>query len=364
MTKPIWKPRYALVPGILNSLMQIEAARAIVERIPLSLSAQAKLRHRARMRSTHFSTRIEGNRLTLAETEQVIEAAQDFKGRERDVREVQHYWQALLWVEAQAARKAPLTEAFIKTLHAKVEHGARAAPTPYRDGQNVIRDSITRDIVYLPPEAKDVPALMSGLTQWVALAERERLPVPIIAGLAHYQLVTIHPYFDGNGRTARLLATFLLVRGGYGLNGYISIEEHHARDLDRYYAALVTHPHHNYYEGRAEAEVTDWLAYYLQTLNTGFQLARDGAMHAASATITSLTRSIQPASTDPRFRLVLGLFDRQLIITSADVAASLGLSTRMARVLLANWVADGLLVIVEPSRKRRAYARSPEPNPR
>ena len=74
MAKPIWKPRYALVPGILNSLMQIEAARAIVERIPLSLSAQAKLRRRARIRSTHFSTRIEGNRLTLAETEQVIEA--------------------------------------------------------------------------------------------------------------------------------------------------------------------------------------------------------------------------------------------------------------------------------------------------
>ena len=357
MAKPIWKPRYTLVPGILNSLMQIEAARAIVERIPLSLSAQAKLRRRARIRSTHFSTRIEGNRLTLAETEQVIDAAHDLTGRERDVREVQHYWQALMWVEAQAAKKVALTESLIKTLHAKVEHGARAAPTPYRDGQNVIRDSITRDIIYLPPEAKDVRALMSGLVQWVTLAELESLPVPIIAGLAHYQFVAIHPYFDGNGRTARLLATFLLVRGGYGLNGFISIEEQHALDLDRYYAALVTHPHHNYYEGRAEAEVTDWLVYYLRTLNTGFRLAQDEAIRAAGASTSSLERIIPPTTTDPRFRFVLGLFERQRLVTSADVAASLGLSTRMARVLLANWVAAGLLVVVEPSRKRRAYAR-------
>jgi Fic family protein len=105
-----WQPHYTLIPEVLNSLMQIESAKAIVDRTPLSLSSQAELRHRARLRSTHYSTRIEGNRLTLAETQQVIDAARIFKGRERDVSEVHHYWQALLWIESQAARKAPLTE--------------------------------------------------------------------------------------------------------------------------------------------------------------------------------------------------------------------------------------------------------------
>ena len=77
--------------------MDIEAARAVVERVHLPPSVTAELRRRARIRSTHYSTRIEGNRLTLAEAEQVIEGEKtQFHGRERDVREVRNYWNALL----------------------------------------------------------------------------------------------------------------------------------------------------------------------------------------------------------------------------------------------------------------------------
>ena len=240
------------------------------------------LRRRARVRSTHYSTRIEGNRLTLAEAEEVLAGQRTrFHGRERDVSEVRNYWQALLRVEEWAARRTPLTEELIQRLHGLVERGARARRTPYRDGQNVIRDSETGAIVYLPPEAKEVPALMAGLVDWVERAEGEELPVPVIAGLAHYQLATIHPYWDGNGRTARLLATFLLHRGGYGLQGFFSLEEYHARDLAAYYQSLVAHPHHNYYEGRAEADLTPWLEYFLQVLAAVFGAALQEALRAA-----------------------------------------------------------------------------------
>jgi Fic family protein len=73
---------------------------------------------------------------------------------------------------------------------------------------------------------------MVALVDWVNTAAKDGVPVPLIAALVHYQFVTIHPYYDGNGRTARLLATFILHRGGYGLNGFFSLEEHHARDLE------------------------------------------------------------------------------------------------------------------------------------
>jgi len=202
-TRPLWRPRYTLTPAIARALMDIEAARAVVERTPLPPAAEAELRRRARIRSTHYSTRIEGNRLTLAEAEQVIEGKPaQFHGRERDVSEVKNYWNALLRVEEWAAKKMPLTEELIQRLHALIEKGARAKPTPYRDGQNVIRDSASGAIIYLPPEAKDVPALMAALVEWVHRAEKDGLPVPLIAGLVHYQFVTIHPYYDGNGRTA------------------------------------------------------------------------------------------------------------------------------------------------------------------
>lgn len=236
----IWLPRYILTPAIACALMDIEAARAVVEQTPLPPAAEAELRRRARIRSTHYSTRIEGNRLTLEEAQQVIEGiTTQFGGRERDVSEVKNYWNALRRVEEWAVKKMPFTEELIKKLHALVDKGARAKGTVYREGQNVIRDSASGGIVYMPPEAKDVPLLMSALVEWVNKTEKEGLPVPLIAALVHYQFVTIHPYYDGNGRTARLLATFILQRGGYGLNGFFSLEEHHACDLKSYYGSLV-----------------------------------------------------------------------------------------------------------------------------
>jgi Fic family protein len=277
-----WRPRYALSPAALRSLLDVEAARAVVDHTPVPPGAAEELRRRARLRSTHYSTRIEGNRLTLAEAEAAIQSDRvRFHGRERDVHEVRNYWHALLRVEEWAAKRAPLTEDLIRRLHGLVERGSRARPTPYRDGQNVIRDSESGALVYLPPEARDVPSLTAALVDWVKRAEREGLPVPVIAGLAHYQFVTIHPYYDGNGRTGRLLATFLLHRGGYGLQGFFSLEEHHARDLAAYYNSLATHPHHNYYEGRDEADLTPWLEYFLQTLAAVFTAAKDEALGAA-----------------------------------------------------------------------------------
>ncbi|MGH7488716.1 MAG: Fic family protein, partial [bacterium] len=271
-----------LTSPIARSLMEIVASRAVVEHIALPPAVQSELRRRARLRSTHYSTRIEGNRLTLAEAQQVVEGKlRHLGGRERDAGEVRNYWNALLRVEEWAAQRARLTETLMKRLHALVERGNRARPSPYRDGQNMIRDSESGAIVYLPPEAKDVPVLMAELVDWVEHAQAE-LPAPIIAGLAHYQFVTIHPYFDGNGRTARLLATFLLHRGGYGLNGVFSLEERHALDLAAYYRSLAAHPHHNYYEGRAEVDLTPWLDYFLEIMTAVFRATKIEILEAAT----------------------------------------------------------------------------------
>lgn len=337
--------------------MEIEAARTVVENIHLPPAVEAELRQRARVRSTHYSTRIEGNRLTLDEAQQVIDGKRaDFHGRERDVAEVRNYWNALLRVEEWAAKKNPLTEDLIRRLHTLVEKGVRAKPSLYRDGQNVIRDSASGGIVYLPPEAKDVPALMTALVNWVKQAENDALPVPIIAGLVHYQFVIIHPYYDGNGRTARLLATFILHRGGYGLNGFFSLEEHHARDLAGYYHSLAVHPHHNYYEGRAASDLTGWLEYFIKTLTGAFKLAKDEALRVAKDGMPIEPEELRRI--DHRGRVVLALFAQREQITAFEVAKALGLSDRMARELLKSWVNDGWLIVKNPSKRARAYILS------
>jgi Fic family protein len=351
-----WKPRYAISPSIARALMEIEAAKTIVEHTPLSQAVEAQLRNRARIRSTHYSTRIEGNKLTLKEAQDVIQKKARFHGRERDVKEVRNYWEALLKVEDWAAKKIEFSEDLIRHLHAIVDKGRSAKPTPYRTGQNVIRDSATGGMVYMPPEATDVPKLMAEMVRWVRKAEKERLPVPIIASLVHYQFVTIHPYYDGNGRTARLLATFILQRDGYGLNGFFSLEEHHARDLGGYYLSLAAHEHHNYYMGRAEADLTIWIEYFVALLAQVFAEARDEALRHTGKGLPHQPPELR--SLDRRARTVLALFAQKDRITAQDVAAALGLSTRMVRILLNKWADDGWLLIADTSNRGRAYALS------
>jgi Fic family protein len=350
-----WRPKYTLTPAIASGLMQIEAARALVDHMPLPPAAEAELRARARVRAAHFSTFIEGNRLTLDEAQKVIANERaEVSGRERDVTEVRNYWNALLRVEDWARKKKPFTEELIKRLHALVENGPRATPTPYRDGQNAIKSSVTGALIYLPPEAQDVASLMAELAQWANEAEKSVLPAPIIAAMVHYQFVTIHPYYDGNGRTARLLATFILHKGGYGLGGFFSLEEHYARDLQGYYRALTTHPHHNYYFGRSEADLTPWLEYFISTLAEVFEAVRQKAQKCSENGIPAEPEALRRL--DHRARVVLGLFAKKEIITAPEVAEELGLSERMARNLLKNWVEDGWLEITNPSRRARAYS--------
>ncbi|MEK7477212.1 MAG: Fic family protein [Candidatus Coatesbacteria bacterium] len=353
----VWKPAYTISPSIARTLMDIEAVRAVVENTPLSPAVEAELRHKARLRSTHFSTQIEGNKLSLREAREVVERRKrTFHGRERDVSEVSNYWDALLRVENWVTRKVVFSEDLVRKLHAIVERGPRAGSSPYRGGQNVIRDSASGAVVYLPPQARDVPGLMAGLARWVRRAEGDRVPVPVIAALVHYQFVTVHPYYDGNGRTARLLATFILQKGGYGLNGFFSMEEHHARDLAGYYAALEVHQRHNYYDGRAGADLTPWVGYFTGLLAEVFARVRDETVKMAKKGVRAEPELLRRM--EHRARTVLSMFVRQDRITTNDAAGVLGLSSRMARLLLKKWAGDGWLVPTDTSNRGRAYRLS------
>src|SRR5260370_2908484 len=214
---------------------------------------------------------IEGTRLTQEQVPQVIGGDRKFPGRERDQDEVKGYHAALDEVESLAKRRERGSEATVKRLHALVIGGGktRVKSTPYRDAQNVIRDARSRAIIYMPPKAEDVPRLMEQLIVWIN--QKDELPAPVKAGIAHYQYATIHPYYDGNGRTARLLTTVILHLGTYDLKGIYALEEYYPRDLKAYYNALTIGPSHTYYIGRGEAAVTKWIASSIKGLATSFE---------------------------------------------------------------------------------------------
>lgn len=349
----MFAPNFRITPAITKALMAVEADRQAVAALPIDLAVLAGLRQTARLLATHYSTQIEGNRLTQAQVNEALAGAK-FPGRERDQREVRHYYLALEAVEGLAARPDPLIENNVQTIHGLVMTG-RPKPTPYRDGQNVIRNSGSNAIVYLPPEARDVPALMTDLVQWTnrQLAEEDGLPVPLTAAIAHYQFATIHPYYDGNGRTARLLTTLILHKTGYGLKGIYALEEYYARDLPRYYQALTVGPSHNYYGGREKADVTEFLAYFCEGMAQAFSAVRARATDAASRGAQDQTALLRQL--DPRQRRLLELFRRHGTATAAEMAKHLGISHRTVVQYCRKWVASGFLVLRDPSRKNRLY---------
>jgi Fic family protein len=347
-------PSYILTPKIVACLMRMEVIKEKVAHLPLTPIVLNSLRETARLFTTHYSTMIEGNRLGPDQIEEVLKHGGHFPGRERDELEIKGYYAALNQVEKWASAKEKITERTIQTLHALVMAGGKISvkPTKYRDGQNVIRDARTKAIIHMPPEAKDVGKLMAALAAWIN--QNMQLLCPIVASIAHYQLATIHPYYDGNGRTARLLTTFILHIGGYDLKSLYSLEEYYARNLGAYYEALSIGDSHNYYLGREKADITKWVEYFIEGMTVSFEnVLRHMAAVQGSTDQSNLIKVL-----DGRQRRALQLFREFETVTSHQIGELFGFKPRTSAALCSQWVKNGFLVIADPSNRGRKYKLS------
>lgn len=198
---------------------------------PLPKSAVKKLRRQFQIEMTYNSNAIEGNSLTLKETFWVITEGITIKGKPlKDHLEAKDHYQALEFLYELVSRQhqPTLSEKLIRELHHLVmkktddDWAGR-----YRSGKVIIGGSD-----HLPPDAGVVPAKMKGAIDWF-IKNRNRLHPVELAALIHHKLVNIHPFFDGNGRTARLVMNLLLLRQGYPLAIILK------NDRKKYYRVLA-----------------------------------------------------------------------------------------------------------------------------
>lgn len=350
-----FSPAFTITPKIAKLLSDIEVSRQSLTHLPVTALMLASLRQTARLASTHYSTAIEGNRLTQAQVREVIAGGGNFPNRERDEKEVQHYYRALDYAERLATQQDKLNERQLQTLHGLAYTG-KERPTSYRDGQNVIRDG-RGIVVYIPPKAEAVPTLMRNLVTWIS-EQADILPIPLLAGIAHYEFATIHPYYDGNGRTARLLATVILHKYGYGLRGIYSLEEYYAKDLQAYYAALAVGGNDDYYEGsRASADITGFLEYFIAGMADSFARVKSHAEKTAAAGKVDQSNTLR--SLTPQQRQALQLFFEHEQIAARNIADFFALSPRQARHLCSKWVESGFLLVANAAPKIRSYRLAP-----
>ena len=190
-----------------------------------------------------------------------------------------------------------------------------------------------------------------------ARGRKNSFPVPISAAISHYQVATIHPYYDGNGRTARLFANWILHRNGYGLKGIYSLEEYYAQDLQAYYDALSIGPSHNYYFGREDADISHWVEYFCAGMLESFQRVKAQAEKAMQKGAQDTSRMIRRL-TKPQ-QIILEFFKYHDVLTTYDVELLLRLSDKTARNWVKKWVDEEFLVVENPSKKKRSYRLAP-----
>jgi len=137
--------------------------------------------------------------------------------------------------------------------------GDKAAPGEYRKVQNYVVNSATGQTIFTPPPAGEVPALMAEMVAW--LNEPGQVHPVFTSGMAQFQLVHIHPFLDGNGRTSRLLSTLCLYRVGYDFKRLFTISEYYDRNRAAFYATIQS-------VRERDMDMTVWLEYFVEGLAT------------------------------------------------------------------------------------------------
>jgi Uncharacterized conserved protein len=229
------------------------------------MSGLQKCRLKTLILEAHYTTHIEGTHLTLDQSEQLLTGHEVTNADPEDVRELLNYKKAFELVADYLGSGEAIREGLIREIHKRLVEGVRgnsALPGEYRKIQNYVVNSNTKEIIYTPPPAYQVPLMMSELVDWLK-QEQEINPV-LMAGIAQFQLVHIHPFLDGNGRSARLLSTLYLYKTGYDFKRLFTISEYYDRDRSNYYKAIQSVRDKN-------MDMTTWLEYFVHGLATQLQ---------------------------------------------------------------------------------------------
>lgn len=248
-------PTFTISNKILTYIAKIEAAEEVIKHAPILPLWEKQFREDAVVRAAYHGTHIEGNLLAKEEAKEVLQG-RDVVARPRDIQEVINYRKVIELIEEEASRKIEkITELLIKKIHKtivlKILPDDQAGE--YRLKQVVVKNSRNGEITFRPPPPLEVPFLMREYLYWLNRDDKDEIHPILKAGIAHHELVRIHPFIDGNGRVARSLATLMMFLGGYDIRRFFSLEEYYDRNAITYYENL---------QKASAGDLTSWLEYF------------------------------------------------------------------------------------------------------
>jgi Fic family protein len=318
----MFQPNFRYTDKIVNNLTQIAAAREVILNSPLIPKWEVTLRREAIIRSAHSSTAIEGNRLSL---EQVSELAlgREVMATRKDKQEVLNYLKVLEDIDKLTDGKE-ITEKNLSNIHKLVTQETLENPSDcgvYRNRYVVVANRLTGEVYFRPPSNEDVPGLVGNLVEWLNSAEAEVLDPIIEAGIAHYEFVRIHPFVDGNGRTARVLATLILYLRGFDTKQFFCLDDYYDSDRPAYYRALQS-------VGQNTLDLTNWLEYFVEGVNVSTAAVKERIIRLSSERLRKTKRG-QIALTERQMRIVEKINQNEKI-TIGDVSKEFKISRQAA----------------------------------
>ena len=270
----MFEPKFTYTDKIVNYIAKIASAKEIINNAKIIPLHDTQLKQDALIKSSHYSTSIEGNPLNLDEVKTLINNNQEATTKAE--REVLNYFNVLNHLNKYSNKI--ITKNTILSIHKDLTKellNNQKYEGKFRDTSVVIGNLPTKEINYVPPDAYKIPYLVDELLDWLNNSSDEMYPV-IVAGIIHYELVRIHPFIDGNGRTSRLMATLILSIRQFNIDNYFTLDEYYNKDRQSYVNALKS--------ADKTHDLTNWLEYFCQGVLYSIDKVKSEVLNLAEIT--------------------------------------------------------------------------------
>ncbi|MDO8885970.1 Fic family protein [Candidatus Oleimmundimicrobium sp.] len=318
----MFKPKFRYTDKIVHDLTQIAAARELVLNSPFIPKWEVSLRREAIIRCAHSSTAIEGNRLSLEQVSDLVNGREVMATR-KDKQEVLNYLGVLENIQKLTDGKN-ITEENVLKIHKILTQDTLENPSDcgvYRTRYVVVGNRLTGEVSFRPPSNEDVPSLIKALIEWLDSPKAKTLDPVLEAGIAHYEFVRIHPFVDGNGRTARVLAALVLYLQGFDAKQFFCLDDYYDSDRQSYYGALQS-------VDQTILDLTGWLEYFVEGVKVSIAAVRERVARL-SAERLKRTEKGQIALTERQMRII-EFINQNGKITNRDVREMFKISDRAA----------------------------------
>lgn len=259
----MYSPKYSITNLVLKNIGVIEASKEVIENAPMVPSFEKQFQTEAMARTIHHGTHIEGNELNLLQTKKILEG-QEVYGRPRDIQEIINYRNVMTLLDELAFKRGDYDILVLTDIHRATVDKIVASEKVgvLRTTQVVIKEEGTDNIILRPPSSVEVPYLLEDFFSWLNSTESKEIHPILRAGIAHYVLVAIHPFVEGNGRTVRAFTQLLMMREGYNIKRFFSLEENFDSDLASYYDALFKVDKDS--QNIVSRNLTPWIEYFTE----------------------------------------------------------------------------------------------------